>query len=177
MTPSELAVLASAIAALIGAVAAVISAIFAGVAVRSQRAAQRPHVKVTHTTPMPVWSPVPGSFAGSALGDPFFCIVVHNDGLLPVTVNSAGLEFSNRTSAPFVGAPRALGGIGDGLPKRLDPGEAATLYLDPLRQIAEAHVEQGGARWVTATLAGGREFHGPPISKSWLDGWAKPSAE
>ncbi len=50
MTPEQGAILASSIAALIGAVAAVASAIFAGVALRTQRRVQRPHVKVRHGT-------------------------------------------------------------------------------------------------------------------------------
>lgn len=173
MSPSEFAVLASSIAALIGAVAAVISAVFAGIAVRAQRRAQRQHVKVSHATPMPVWTPTPGTFAGSTVGDPWFCIVVHNDGLLPVTITSAALLFKNEGSAPYLGPPAALGRITDHLPKPLRPGEETTLYLDLLTRIATAHTEHGGAKWVTATLAGGAVFHGQRISRSWLDGWDK----
>jgi hypothetical protein len=170
-TPEQVAAVLTAAGTLVAALAAVVSALFAILAVRTQRAAQRPHVRVRHTTPMPVWQPMPGSFQGSKLGDPWFVVTVHNDGLLPVTVNSAGLAFGSEGSAPFLGPPSALGGVGDRLPKRLEPGEEAALYLDPLRMIAVAHAEHGGAKWVTATLAGGQEFHGPRIKKAWLDGW------
>ena len=174
MTPEQAAILASAIAALIGAIAAVASAVFAFIAVRAQRSAQRPHVRVTHSTPMPVWGGAPRSFAGSTLGDPYFVIEVHNDGLLPVTVNSANVTFGDGGNAPYLGPHPVM--RGDDLPKRLDPGDQATMPIDELRQIALVHVEHGGAKWVTVTLAGGAQFHGEPISKAWLDGWAKPDA-
>lgn len=173
-TPEQVAAVATAIGTLIASVAAVASAIFALIAVRAQRAGQRPHVRVKHSTPMPVYTPVPGSLTGSTVGDPWFVIVVHNDGLLPVTVNSARLVFNrDGESAPFIGPPMMLGGAGDSLPKRLEPGDEASLYLASLRDVAQLQKEHGGARWAEATLAGGREFHGPKISRAWLDGWAK----
>lgn len=162
-TPEQIAAVLTAVGTLVAAVAAVASAIFALIAVRAQRSAQRPSVKVSHSSPMPVF--------GDELADPWFAIIVHNDGLLPVVVNSANLNFNSNETAPFFGPPAALGGIGDRLPKRLEAGEEATLWLAPLREIAVAHKEHGGAKWATATIAGGREFHGDQIKKSWLDGW------
>jgi len=97
-------------------------------------------------------------------------IVVHNDGLLPITVHSVGLAFENGGSAPFMRPPWPGA---DELLKTIPPGDEATFYLDELRKIAEVHDEHGGAKWATAKIGGGVEFHGPRIKKKWLDGWAR----
>lgn len=169
-TPEQIATVASAVAALIGAVAAVVSAIFAGIAVRAQRRLEHPHIRVRHGNVMPVYGGGGSrTLAGSALGDPWFVIVVHNDGVLPVTVKSAGLAFHDGGSAPFIRPPWPGA---DELPMLISPGDEATFYLDELRKIAHAHVEHRGAKWVTAKIGGSVEFHGERISKQWLDGWA-----
>ena len=169
-TSEQIAIVASAIAALIGAVAAVASAIFAGVAVRAQRRSHELHLKVSHGNVMPVYGGGPRTLAGSTLGDPWFVIVVHNDSLLPVTVNSVGLAFGDGGSAPFIRPPWPGA---DELPKTISPGDEATFYLDVLRKIAEVHAEHGGAKWVTAKIGGGVEFHGDRVDQKWLDGWVK----
>lgn len=168
-TPEQIAIVSSAIAALIGAIAAVASAIFAGVAVRAQRRAYHPHLSVTHGNVMPVYGAPSRNLAGSTLGEPWFVIVVHNDGLMPVTVTSVGLALGDGGSAPFIRPPWPGA---DELPKTIPPGDEATFYLDELRKVAQVHVEHGGAKWVTAKIGGGIEFHGERIKKAWLDGWA-----
>ena len=168
-TPEQIAIVASAIAALIGAVAAVASAIFAGVAVRAQRRAQSPHLRVSHANVMPVYGGGARSLAGSTLGDPWFAIEVHNDGLMPVTVKSVGVAFEDGGTAPFIRPPWPGA---DELPKELAAGDEATFYLDPLVNIAQVHADHR-AKWVFARLGGRVEFHGDRIDQKWLDGWAK----
>jgi hypothetical protein len=154
-TPEQIATVASAIAALIGAIAAVVSAIFAGVAIRTQRRQSMPHVRVTHGTGFPVHGGVGRNLAGSTLGVPWFIITVHNDGLIPVTVRSVGLEMNDGGSAPFIRPPWPGA---DELPKIIAPGDEATFYLDELPRIAQVHAEHGGARGATAKLVGRRSF-------------------
>lgn len=167
-TPEQIAAVVAALATLIAALAAVVSALFAWIAVRAHRAAQRPHVRVTHTNVMPVWGGTGRYLEGSTLGDLWLAIEVHNDGLVPVTVTSAGVEFGDGGTAPFVRPPWPGG---DSLPKRLDPGEEVTLWIDEVPKVAQVHVEHGGAQCVYAKIGGGVEFHGKPIKKAWLDGW------
>lgn len=169
MTPEQIAILASAIAALIGAIAAVASAIFAGIALRAQHRAQNPHLRVSHSSAMPVYGGGPRTLAGSTLGDLWFAIEVYNDGLVPVTVRSVGLAFEDGGTAPFLRPPWS--GV-DELPKPIAPGDQATFYLDPVARVAEVHAEHR-AKWVYARLGGGVEFHGDRIDQKWLDGWAK----
>lgn len=170
-TPEQIATVASAIAALIGAVAAIVSAIFAGIAVRAQRRAQRPHIRVTHGSPMPVFGGVGRYLDGSRVGEPWFTITVHNDGLMPVTVRSVALILNDRGSAPYLRPPWPGGDV---LGATIAPGEEATYFLDELRKIAQVHAEHGGAKWAKATIGGNAEFHGKHIDRRWLDGWARP---
>jgi hypothetical protein len=102
----------------------------------------------------------------------WLAIHVHNEGLLPITITSANLTLNTGETVPFVGPPAVLDGGGDTLPKRLKPGEDARFWLDTLQNTAKTHVERGGAKWVAVTLQDGQEFHGEPILKDWLDGWA-----
>ncbi len=169
MTPEQIAIVASSVAALIGAIAAIASAIFAGVALRAQHRAQRPHLRVKHGNAMPVYGGMGRSLAGSTLGDPWFTIEVHNDGFMPVTVTSAGAAFEDGGSAPFIRPPWPGA---DELPKTLQAGEEATFYLDELAKVAEVHAEHGGARWAYAKIGGGVEFRSKRIDRKWLDGWA-----
>jgi hypothetical protein len=169
-TPEQIAVVVTAIATLVAALAAVASAVFALVAVRAQRATQQPHIAVTHSMVMPVVGGMGRNLAGSTLGDPWFAITVHNDGLMSVTVRNVALAFADGGSTPFIRPPWP--GV-DELPKPLAPDEEATFYLDELRNIAQVHIEHGGAKWATAKLGGKAEFHGEPIDRKWLDGWAK----
>jgi len=170
LTPEQGAILASSLAALIGAVAAVVSAIFAGVALRTQRRAQRPHVKVSHGNAIPIYGGSDRHLAGSTPGDPWFVIVVHNDGQLAVTVHSVGLAFEDGGSAPFMRPPWPGA---DELLRTISPGDEATFYVDELRNIAKVHDEHRCAKWATAKIGGGVEFHGARIEKKWLDGWAR----
>jgi hypothetical protein len=172
-TPEQVATGASAIAALIGAIAAIASAVFAGIAVRAQRRAFEPRISVKHATPIPVWGGSGRNLFGSKLGEPWFAIVVHNDGAVPVTVRHAALSFRDGGTAPFMGPPWTGA---DSLPKTLAPGDEATFYLDELRKVAKVHAEHGGAKWVTAKLGGGVEFHGDAMNGKWLDGWVKSGA-
>jgi hypothetical protein len=173
MTPEQAAILASSIAALIGAVAAVASAAFAYVAVRAQRRAQELHVRVRHENVIPIYGGVGRNLAGSQPGELWFAILVHNDSLLPVTVKSVAVAFEDGGTAPFI---RPAWPGADELPKAIAAGDDATFYLDEVRKIAEVHAEHRGAKWVTATIGGGAEFHGKRIDKKWLDGWGKRAA-
>ena len=166
-TPEQTAAVVTAVATLIAALAAVVSAVFAWIAVRSQRRDRLPHLKVSHSMLLPVFGGQPRTLAGSKLSDPWFVITAHNDSLMPATVQSAGLAFGNSGSAPFIQPPRP--GL-DTLPKTIAPGDEANFYLDELSKIAQAHVEHGGARWVTVKIGGGVEFRSEPIDKTWLDG-------
>jgi hypothetical protein len=171
-TPEQIALVATSLAAFIGAVAAVVSAMFAVISVRTQRRAQLPHVKVTHSTVLPVFDVQGRDLSRSKLGDPWFAITVLNDGLLPVTVRTAALVFDDGGSAPYLAPPWP--GF-DSLPKLLAPGDEATLWLDEMPKIAEVHAEHG-ARWVKANIGGDVEFHGKRIDRKWLDGWVKAAA-
>jgi hypothetical protein len=169
-TPEQITGFVTAVGTVVAALAAIASAIFALVAVRTQRAALVPRIKVTHSMSMPVTGGIGRNLAGSTMGDPWFSITVHNDGLVPVTVRNVGLSFADGGTAPFIRAPWP--GTDD-LPKPLAAGEEATFYLEELRKVAQVHVEHGGATWATAKIGGSMEYHGERIEKAWLDGWAK----
>jgi hypothetical protein len=169
-TSEQIAAVVTAVATLVAAIAAVASAIFALVAVRAQRAAQEPHVAVSHSMAMPIVGGVGRNLAGSTLGDPWFAITVHNDSQVPVTVRNVALTFTDGGTAPFIRPPWPGA---DELPKPLAPGEEATFYLDELRNVAQVHVEHRGAKWATAKIGGSVEFYGERIDRKWLDGWAK----
>lgn len=81
---------------------------------------------------------------------------------------NVALEMNDGGNAPFIRPPWPGA---DELPKTLASGDEATFYLDELRKVAEVHAEHGGAKWVTAKIGGGIEFHGEPIDRKWLDGW------
>lgn len=164
MNDLETATLISAITALVGTLAAVVSTIFAGIAIHTQRSAQRQHVTVKHSVVVPIWLPGQRS-EKTSVGDRWFLIEIHNDRLLPVTIMSAGLRLNDGGHVPFMGAPDTLGGVGDDLPKLLGPGEHASLYLAPLVEIARIHLEHGATR-VSATLADDATFYGPRVSSS-----------
>jgi hypothetical protein len=168
-TPEQIATVAATLAALIGAIAAVVSAIFAGLALRAQHRAQRPHIKVTQRSGIPIFGMSGRSLVGSTPGPLWFYIRVHNDGLMPVTVQSASLVFGDEGTAPFFAQPWP--GL-SGLPATLAAGDSIDLYMDEVPKIALAHKEHQGARYVEATIGGGREFRSKPIKKKWLDGWA-----
>lgn len=169
-TPEQIAAILSAAATLVAALAAVASALFARSAVNAQRDAQRPGVEVSHAVVMPTFGGLPRTMIGSKLGEAWLAIEVHNTGLVPVTITTAAIRFGDGGTAPFMGPPWA--GM-DALPKRLEPGEEVTLWIDELRKIALAHVEHGGAQHVVVKTGGGQERRGKPIDKAWLDGWAK----
>jgi hypothetical protein len=169
-TPEQIALVATAIATAIAAAAAVASAVFALIAIRAQRAAQRPHVTVKHGNGMPVFGGVGRYLSGSTLGDPWFFIEVHNDGLMPVSVQMVAIRLADGGSVPYIRPPWP--GAAE-LAKPMAPGDEATFYMDELRKIAAVHVEHGGAMYAFAKIGGGIEFRGKRIDKKWLDGWAK----
>ena len=167
-TPDQINDFLTASGTVVAAVAAVASALFALIAVRAQRAAQLAHVTVKHSTPIPVYGGTGRNLYGSVPGEVWFAIVVHNDGLIPVTVRNVALEFSDGGTAPFLAPPWPEA---DALPKTLAAGDEATFMLDELRKIAVVHAEHGGAKWVTVGIGGGVKFHGERIDRKWLDGW------
>jgi hypothetical protein len=169
MTPE----LASAIAAAISASAAAIALLVAIGSLLLQRRAVMPRVSVRVLTQIPVYTGV----RGTDVGEPWIVILVHNAGIVPVVVNSAALATVSGGTLPYLSRPGALGGIGDDLAKPLGPGEEASLWMAPIRDIAREHAGPNGPfAAATATLAGGREFRSKRFPSNWLESWRRPAA-
>jgi len=166
MTPEQTAVVASAIAAAIGAVAAVVSAGFAGVAVWSQRQANKPHLRVSVTTALAAF--------GDEVSNALYVINVYNSGTVPVRLQGAGFEAKGGT-IPYMGtgwghpAPD-----GRTLPYTLEPGEELSLFWRDVRELARIHVgEQGPLCRGFVTTAGDHRFRSKAIKPAALATWAR----